>query len=883
MTVFYGQVSHKNGLGQTRMVAATDDYNFAQAYGIDGLPGGISSNQKVNMLDLNPDAGHSIVAVDPNEMQSISNLEYLRNHVSTVVDWGQMATALENTNAGYLQNVLNQIQPNINVSTLTNYSRGMLAKFMCGVADREAVLKSLDNQTPFMMLTDSLKRLSPRLHTESEGTVGGVDFTLVASGTSAVSLTQAGAQYGQVTMPFKVQGRVLGSASRAGSKYKTDFVKIRQAVTKVAIEDYQVNVRFSVHADLSAVMETAQMKMTQMQQMVINQLRMKIEQQFADLQPYNPASTKARIWAELGITNSDVPQTKLDEMALHQYAAGQLTAEQFANIPANHMVEKLNEAIKKRFANADLDAIAQTAIEQVRDDHPVDNEHLSQLQGYAVKQLPKYLEQVFNQVGQNTNFSEAMYWYHASNQSLISQILPPLEQDLANYIDTSLPEMEDENVQPAVSNDANPVEQLNAYATRTKQVLGKLTSLNSVQDDSVKQRIITYLKNDNWNADGDFINSALTKSALYWSAKIAVAISMKGDQLQGELTDIIKQAQAKMQEAYDEYAKKVKKAHLTKEQQVQQDRILQQYKDQIDNFMPQSADEWADFIVTKFIEGAGDDITNYYHGILTTEVKIAKDRLLPHIDEYVHDDAQADALRDMLHTMSTADFIQAISPVYPDTKACIQLLMQFTGTKPAADEDQQADNQADQTADNGGQANADLLSVVDQYFQTYSLDTFIPTLVEQFSNELGGAVQYRNDLQQAIENVWEDELADLFEAQYLNNLHYTEDNYRILVAQTLNSHLKQLVQAINERMDWTSIHDALLDNLMDMLQVPAIRTASDSAWQNFVENLRGQLTQNVDELDLNSPQSRFYFNVSDNYALLDYLDPDWQDDVQNYD
>lgn len=882
MTVFYGQVSHKNGLGKTRMVVATDDYNFAQAYGIDGFPGGSSTNQKVNMLDLNPDAGHSIVAVDPSEMQSISNLEYLRNHVSNVVDWSQMATALENTNAGYLQNVLNQIQPNVDVSTLTNYSRGMLAKFMCGAADRQEVIKSLDTQTPFMMLTDSLKRLSPRLHTESEGTIGGVDFTLTASGTSAVSLTQAGAQYGQVTLPFKVHGQVLGSASRAGSKYKTDFVKIRQAVTKVAVEDYHVNVRFSVHADLSAVMETAQMKMMQTQQMIINQLRMQIEQQFADLQPYNPASTKARIWAELGITNSDVPQTKLDDMALHQYAAGQLTAEQFANLPANHMVEKLNEAIKKRFANADVDAIAQTAVEQVREDHPIDNEHLSQVQEYAVKQLPKYLEQVFNRVGQNTSFADAMYWYHASNQSLISQILAPLKIDLANYIDNSLPEMENEDAEPVAKQDANPVDQLNDYAARTKHALGKLTSLDSVKDDSVKQRIISYLKNDSWNADGDFINSALTKSALYWSAKIAVTISMRGDQLQGELADIIKQAQAQMQAAYDEYADKVKKAHLTKDQQAHQNQLLQQYKEQIDNLMPQSADEWADFIVTKFIEGSSDKITDYYHRILTTEVKIAKDRLTPHIDEYVHDDAQADALRGMLQTMSTADFIQAISAVYPDTKACIQLLMQFTGTHATPNEDAQADQQADRSADNGTVSDNNLLSIVDQYFQTYSMDTFLPSLVEQFSNGLGGAAQYQNELQQAIENIWDDELADLFEAQYLNNLHFTEDNYRILVAQTLNSHLRQLVQIANEQMDWTTVHQALLDNLMEMLQVPAVRTTNENAWQNFIEDLRGQLERNVDELDLNNPQSRFYFNVSDNYSLLDYLDPDWQDDVQNY-
>lgn len=883
MTVFYGQVSHKNGLGQARMVTATDDYNFAQAYGIDGFPGGISSNQKINMLDLNPDAGHSIVAVDPNEMQSISNLEYLRNHVSGVVDWGQMATAIENTNAGYLQNVLNQIRPNVSVNTLTNYSRGILAKFLCGAASRDDVLNSLDNQTPFMMLTDSLKRLSPQLHATTEGTIGGVDFTLVATGTSAVSLTQAGTQYGQVTLPFKIHGRVLGSASRAGAKYKTDFVKIRQAVTKAAIEDYHVNVRFSVHADLSAVIETAQMKMTQTQQMILNQQRMKIEQQFADLEPYNPASTKARIWAELGITNSDVPQTKLDDVALHQYAAGEITAEQFANIPANHMVEKLNDAIKKRFDNADLDALAQTAIEEIRQDHPVDNQHLQTVQAYAVQQLPKYLDQVFNQIGHNTNFADAMYWYHASNQALVSQLMPLIKADVANYIDSQLPEMANEAPEPATTAPNEPTEQLNDYAAETKRILGRVTSLDSMQADSVKQRIIAFLKQDAWSVDGDFINSALTKAALYWSAKVAAAIAMNGDQLQGQLTDLIKEAQNQMQTAHNEYAQKVAKAHLTDDQRKHEELILKQYQDKIDNLMPQSPDDWADFIVTKFIEGTGDDIVEYYHRLLTTEAKIAKDRMNPHIDEYVHDDAQADAVRDLLQTMSTPDFIQAISAVYPDTKACIKTLVQFGTGNSIKSEDDQLDRYADRD-DSDVQADQDveLTNRVDQYFEQYVTDTFIPTLVQAFSSELGGATQYQNELHDAISTIWDQELTDQFEEQYLASLHFTNDNYRILIAQTLNNHLDQLVQATNEKMDWSNVQTSVLNNLSDLLNIPAVRTVDGSTWHQFAESLYQQAAIAVNNLNLNDSNSQFYVNVTDNYALLDYLDPDWQDDVQDY-
>lgn len=883
MTVFYGQVSHKNGLGQTRMVAATDDYNFAQAYGVDGLPGGTTSNQKVNMLDLNPDAGHSIVAVDPAEMQSISNFEYLRNHVSSVVDWGQMATALENSNAGALQNALAQIEPNADLSTLANQSRGLLAQYLVGATDAQTVRESLDSQSPFEMLTDSLKRLNPRLTNTTEGIAGGVDFTLMAHGTSAVQLAQAGDAVGQVILPFKVRGQVLGSASRAGSAYKPSFVKIRQAVTKVAIEDYRVDVRFDVHAKLSAVVQAAQMKMQQTQLLVLNQLRANLEQQFADLGNYNPASAKARLWSELGITNSDIPQTNLDDIALRQYAAGRITAEEFASMPANHMVPRLNQAIQARFFNADKDAIVETAIDNIRDDHPVDAEHLPAVKAYGVQQLPKYLDQVFNKVGHNSNFADAMYWYHASNQMYMSQILPLIEHDLADYIDNQLPEMQNEPASQTNA-DGTPEDQLADLHAQTAQQLAKITSLDSMQDDSVKQKIIDFLKQDSWTADGTFVNDAMQKTALYWAAKVAAMVAFNADQLHGQLEDIIKQTQTRMQQAHDEYASQVRNnKHADQASRQQALAELKKSQEQIDNLMPQSPDEWAEFIADKVVESQGDKIIDYYHQWLATDTITTKDRIKPHIDDYVTDDAQADAVRDTLQTMSVPDFVQAIADAYPDTQACIQAILAFAGNGVLKSPDSNLDQRVD-----GGMTSQDedaqneLDNQVDQFFQNYGLNNFVPLLVATMSDMLGGAAQYQNELHDTIETAWEQEIADEVEADYVADLHFTADNYRPLIAQTLKNNLDSILQEVNAKMDWTGVHNAVLDNLADMLQMPAVRTVDDNTWQAFAQQWIDEVSRIVDGLDVNSADSQFYFNVSDNYALLDHLDPDWQDDVADF-
>ena len=229
------------------------------------------------------------------------------------------------------------------------------------------------------------------------------------------------------------------------------------------------------------------------------------------------------------------------------------------------------------------------------------------------------------------------------------------------------------------------------------------------------------------------------------------------------------------------------------------------------------------------------------------------------------------------------DFVQAIADAYPDTQACIQAILAFAGNGGLKSPDSNLDQRAD-----GGMTSQDedaqneLDNQVDQFFQNYGLNNFVPLLVATMSDMLGGAAQYQNELHDTIETAWEQEIADEVEADYVADLHFTADNYRPLIAQTLKNNLDSILQEVNAKMDWTGVHNAVLDNLADMLQMPAVRTVDDNTWQAFAQQWIDKVSRIVDGLDVNSADSQFYFNVSDNYALLDHLDPDWQDNVADF-
>lgn len=429
MSVYEGEVSHKKGLGKTRMVTATDNLTFALAFGVSGSIGQFYSNQKIGMLELLGDGSHAEVAVNPMDMARLDELEFAKSHPHAVVSYPALATALAPNYATELNYITKLVKPTWSYQTLTDDERTKVTKVLLGeqsIEEVQAETAGNDEINGTERLSDSLKRLGPSLVVEREGQVGGVPYRLTARGTTSFKITD-NAQVVTIRARNGFSGQVLGNASAAGTKYRDQFKAIKEFVTDG--KAYRVDHEYQYSKSLSTadVLEAMRGELLHDLNATIEQAQIAISGEFEELEPYNPAGAKAALWRELNLTVGDVPQTRLDEKALRAYTDQKITALQFADMPENGLVEKLNKAVVKRLDAADVDAITEQKVDLLVQNRP--NADREQMTAQVRTLVQKSLGQLADQLGNAATFSESYENYRSPNQQLVDKVLVGISAD----------------------------------------------------------------------------------------------------------------------------------------------------------------------------------------------------------------------------------------------------------------------------------------------------------------------------------------------------------------------------------------------------------------------------------------------------------------------
>lgn len=426
MAVYVGQVSHKNGLGQVRNVTATDDMSFALAFGIGGSLGQVYSNSKIGMLQLEGDTGRPEVAIDPNEVSRIEGLEYARSHSGNIVNYGALANSLMQTNHTEMVSQARGVSATANINELSDVARGEIAKLLIGVGDEKQAKKLIATDDPDTQLLDTIKRNAVQVRYSQTSTVGGVEFTVSARGTTSVLVNQSGKL---IKVRLVMEGNTAGSASQAGKNYKESFVEIKKEVAKVsATEGLDRSIRYDPNENVEDTATNVYSLLTQTARKLVRQAVTKIENKFADLEAFNPASTKAKLWGELNLTTTEVPQSKLDLDALKAYANGEITALQFANMPENNMKDKLIKAVNNRLDKANVTAFSERIADQLLVKGKNREAKIREIEG----EVDDTIEMLQDQVSGTGNFEQAYELYTRPNALWESEVISKTVSRLVN-------------------------------------------------------------------------------------------------------------------------------------------------------------------------------------------------------------------------------------------------------------------------------------------------------------------------------------------------------------------------------------------------------------------------------------------------------------------
>lgn len=430
MTVYSGQVSNRRSLGQTRAIVATDDTDLAMAFGItDARAGAVYANGKIGMIQLQGSASHNEAAIDPSEMTRIGNLDYARSHAAAIQDFSHLANSLMMTNRAEMISLLKRIAPSATLSELSDEALGELAKLLVGVGNGEALKQVIAQQDANEVLAEAIKRNAVHAAYQQAGRTGGVDFTVSGRGTTAIVLHPH-----SVTIRITFQGDVSGSQSAAGAAYKQSFQNIRQAVMRVSRDNQDISIPLSQTNSITANVQGVMNILEARTRLLVRQAISKIQDTFILTEDYNPAGAKARLWRELGLSTSDVPQTGLSDAALRSYDQHKISARQFAELPENGLAGKLTKAISKRLEKANVSALAESVIDTLVDDFP--SQSRERLLAKATRETQTYLDELVASIKNVTTFTTAYDMYTRTNQEWEKMIMANVEKGVKEAFST---------------------------------------------------------------------------------------------------------------------------------------------------------------------------------------------------------------------------------------------------------------------------------------------------------------------------------------------------------------------------------------------------------------------------------------------------------------
>lgn len=410
MAIYTGEVSHKKELGRVRHVVATDNIRVAQVFGVSGFAGSVYSNGKIGMLQLEGDASHAEVAIDPNEMTMSNDYDYIRSHLPSVANDLALADVVAQYDSSLVKQTLARYTREVQFNELSNDERIAIAKNALGLVGDDEVREALANADDKTRLQDAVRHVTAPLFLSKDDATAGIDYNLTIRPGDVTVLDTAKQRRARVS--YTVTARVSGSKAVAGAKFKQAFTEVKTYLVELAVAQSELNHSFILEGDdTDAILDDLAFKVRADMRKRLATFIADVSDKFADYDQFNPASTVARIWSDLGLTSTEVPQTNLSLDAVRAYADGEITATQFAEMPENGITNKLIKAVIKRLETADIDALAETL---------ADRENKMTAQPHRIERA---IDQFIDALGDVTDFTEAKNYYSADNRLLIDRIM----------------------------------------------------------------------------------------------------------------------------------------------------------------------------------------------------------------------------------------------------------------------------------------------------------------------------------------------------------------------------------------------------------------------------------------------------------------------------
>lgn len=410
MAIYTGEVSHKKELGRVRHVVATDNIRVAQVFGVSGFAGSVYSNGKIGMLQLEGDASHAEVAIDPNEMTMSNDYDYIRSHLPSVANDLALADVVAQYDSSLVKQTLARYTREVQFNELSNDERIAIAKNALGLVSDDEVREALANADDKTRLQDAVRHVTAPLFLSKDDATAGIDYNLTIRPGDVTVLDTAKQRRARVS--YTVTARVSGSKAVAGAKFKQAFTEVKTYLIELAVAQSELNHSFILEGDdTDAILDDLAFKVRADMRKRLATFIADVSDKFADYDQFNPASTVARIWSDLGLTSTEVPQTNLSLDAVRAYADGEITATQFAEMPENGITNKLIKAVIKRLETADIDALAETLADR-------ENKMTAQ-----PRRIERAIDQFIDALGDVTDFTEAKNYYSADNRLLIDRIM----------------------------------------------------------------------------------------------------------------------------------------------------------------------------------------------------------------------------------------------------------------------------------------------------------------------------------------------------------------------------------------------------------------------------------------------------------------------------
>ncbi len=447
MTVYFGNVSHKpsreNPVGTRRWVeGATDNPEFASIFNRSGRVNITSSNAKLSVIDLYN--SHSIF-IDPQEMEQMSEAQFLAQHASMVSNYRALGRYMLNNHRQEMQVTLSKLVPAINISTQGDAVIVSVAKKLIGLAEDSEVLKSVEHQSDEQAFRETIYRELKREQRTFNYNVHGIGVSILLRLTGA-RIIKANHT---VRTTFKIidsQSDTVGSANNYTRKADRKYKKQLQGFSRLVrnLENYITSGKTGVTLEFShryneqlSAMENAE-HLKDMSVGDLQEIQRNLQKLFDAIQPadvgldpeeqfddFNPASTIRKLWNELGFASSDISINinEFDRELLLQYANSQLSAREIFNAAKDYFTPRIQSTLANRF-NAELvdyGALAEIMVDEHSDDwRGVDRDELVSLGEECIELAAN---QYSDFLKTTTNLEELLRLYHASNKMHEDQIM----------------------------------------------------------------------------------------------------------------------------------------------------------------------------------------------------------------------------------------------------------------------------------------------------------------------------------------------------------------------------------------------------------------------------------------------------------------------------